>query len=239
MSAISLTQTSEFSLIIVSQGLLLGHVSQDFFSMTVVLMMFTIISTSYVIKYDYKLFGLIGNKIKFFENVAAKRLENVPEKYKPDVIICGYNRIGYSILKSLKNKKILIVDYNPEVIRGLMSKKNVKCLYGDIGDIAFISKLPFEHAKLLISTDPVEKDNKLLLKEVEKHNKKIIKLVTANQIHEALVLYDYGADYVIMPHLLGGHHVSLMLDKFYNLPKIFKTEKKSHIKELQHRLNNI
>ncbi len=235
LAAISLTQISEFSLIIVSQGLILGHVTKDFFSMTIMLLMTTIITTSYFIKYDHKIFDLIGNKIKFFENVAAKELENVPEKFKPDVIICGYNRIGYSIVKSLGKKKILIVDYNPEIIKNLMRKKNIKCIYGDVGDSDLLKKIPLDNAKLLISTDPDVKDNKLLLKETKLRNNKMIKVVTANQIDEALDLYKNGANYVIMPHLLGGHHVSLMLDKFNHIKNKFKIEKNIHIKDLTER----
>jgi len=138
LASVSLTQTSEFSLIIVSQGLLLGHVSKNILSLTILLMMVTVTTTSYFIKYDDKVYRFFSKRIKFFENVSSTtKLENIPIKFKPDYVLCGYNRIGYSIVKSLRKKKkrLLIVDFNPEVVKSLLKMRNIKCLYGDISDV--------------------------------------------------------------------------------------------------------
>ncbi len=65
--------------------------------------------------------------------------------------------------------------------------------------------------------------------------KKALIFVTANQVEEALTLYDAGADYVILPHLLGGDHVSILLEDFTgDINKILKTKLK-HIDELHRR----
>ena len=47
----------------------------------------------------------------------------------------GLNRVGYGIIHSLRKRKgnVLVVDYNPEVIRNLIKHKRL-CLYGDIVD---------------------------------------------------------------------------------------------------------
>ena len=45
-------------------------------------------------------------------------------------------------------------------------------------------------------------------------NKQAAVFVTTNSVEEALELYDLGADYVILPHFLGGDHVSLILEDF-------------------------
>jgi len=57
-------------------------------------------------------------------------------------VLFGYNRIGYDLLKSFKKlkKKYLVVDYNPETIQKL-TKKNIKCRYGDVDDSEFIDEL--------------------------------------------------------------------------------------------------
>ena len=75
----------------------------------------------------------------------------------------------------------------------------------------------------------------LLAKTVKKENNKTILLVTSYQINDALDLYDAGADYVVLPHFLGGHHVSLLIEDFKGgLNKILKN-KIAHIKELKER----
>ncbi len=83
------------------------------------------------------------------------------------------------------------------------------------------------------------KENKKVHEESSKKTRQVntraIIIVTANQLEDALKLYDIGADYVIMPHFLGGEHVSVMVEDFTdNVNKIIETKVK-HIEELRHR----
>ena len=129
---------------------------------------------------------------------------------------------------------MLVVDYNPEVIKMLIKKK-VGCLYGDVSDIEVLERLPFSEVEMVISTIPSSKVNMLLIDEVKEVNKKATIYVTASSVEKALDLYDHGADYVILPHFLGGEHVSLLIEQFGgNVEKMIKN-KLSHIKELKHR----
>ena len=43
----------------------------------------------------------------------------------------------------------------------------------------------------------------MLIKKVKRANSETPVFVTSMQVDEALELYDHGADYVILPHLLG------------------------------------
>jgi len=238
LSALSLSQIGEFSLIIAMQGFLLGHISQNILSITVLLAVTTMTLTSYLINFDNSIYRSFSKHISFFEKLSKKEhgLEYLPEKISKDVILCGHNRVGYSILRKLKKikKSVLVVDYNPEVINELVNKK-VPCIYGDISDTEIIERLDFKETKMLISTVPDIIDNKLLIKKVKEANKKIVIFVTANQIDEALDLYNARADYVILPHFLGGDHVSLLVEEisgeFGNILK----NKLNHIKELKRR----
>jgi tryptophan synthase beta chain len=54
-------------------------------------------------------------------------------------------------------------------------------------------------------------------------------------IDEALKLYEIGADYVILPHFLGGAHVSYLLEENVGDMDMLLKTKLSHIKELTHR----
>ncbi len=131
-------------------------------------------------------------------------------------------------------KDVLVVDYNPEIIKKLIREK-IPCIYGDTGDIEILERLNLRHAYMIISTVPDKADNMLLIKKTRQVNKRAILIVTANQLEDALKLYDAGADYVIMPHFLGGEHVSVMVEDFTdNVKKIIETKVK-HIEELKHR----
>ena len=109
------------------------------------------------------------------------------------------------------------------------------CLYGDVGNVEILERLNFNDASMVISTVPNKNDNLLLIQEAKKSNKKVVVFVTGNQIEEALELYNAGADYVILPHFLGGEHVSLLLETFgSDLKKIVNTKIK-HVQESKKR----
>ncbi len=238
LSSISLAQVSEFSLIIVAQGLILGHISKGVFSLTILLAIITIALTSYLIQFDNNIYVKLSVFLQIFEKIGTrtKKMEYIPEDKKTDIILCGYNRIGYSIVRTVQKmkKSLLIVDFNPDVIKRLIARK-VPCIYGDIGDSEILERIGLNKAEMVISTVPEEQDNLLLIKKTKDVNKRALIFVTANQVDEALTLYDAGADYVILPHLLGGDHVSILLEDFTgDINKILETKLK-HIDELHRR----
>ena len=237
LTSISLAQTSEFALIIVSQGLLLGHISGSIFTLAILVTIITMILTSYFIKFDDQIYAKFKNPLKPFDKLTEgyNELEYLPRK-KIDVIMCGYDRIGYSIARTIKKlkKKLLITDYNPEIIKMLIKKK-ISCLYGDVSDIEVLERLPLKEAQMVISTVPSSKVNRMLIEKVKEVNQEASIYVTTTSVEKALKLYDAGADYVILPHFLGGEHVSVLIEDFnINVDKIIENKLK-HIKELKHR----
>ena len=73
--------------------------------------------------------------------------------------------------------------------------------------------MALESASLIISTVSDIEDNLLLLKAVGGLKKKPKVIMIAMEKHEAKELYDNGADYVIIPHVAGGHHLAELLEK--------------------------
>jgi len=237
LTSISLTQVSEFSLIIVSRGLLLGHISNNIFSITILLTVITMSLSSYFIKYNNGLFYLFSNSLKIFDRISSGKRE-ISDKKKDNynAILIGYDRIGYSIYNTLKKikKKILIIDFNPEVIKDMI-RQRIPCIYGDIGDPEIIDRLDFKKTGIVISTVPTRKDNDLLISKTKRINSSTIVIVTAYSIENALEFYKKGADYVILPHFLGGDHVSILLENVTkDIDKLLK-HKLDHIKELHKR----
>ncbi|MBW2980978.1 cation:proton antiporter [Candidatus Woesearchaeota archaeon] len=242
IASTSLAQVSEFSLIIVAQGLTLGHIGRNMLSFAVLLAIITITLTSYLSTYEDFLFKKLSRYLKPFDRFSeegGEALEYIPKKRrKQHFILLGHNRIGYSISRTLRKmkKELLIVDYNPEVIKRLIREK-IPCIYGDVGDIEILERLNLKYAYMIVSTVPDKADSLLLIKKTRLVNKRAIIIVTASQLEDALKLYDTGADYVIMPHFLGGEHVSVMIEDFTgNVNKMIETKVK-HIEELRHRQN--
>jgi len=243
LTGLYLGQVSEFGLIVAFAGLKLiidnkPHIGEPLYNLAVMLAIITIALTSYFMRYDNSIFSLFAKKLKPFEKLSkkTKHLEYVPDKMKKDVILVGYNRTGYSIVNTLKKQKktFLVVDYNPEVIKELIEQK-IPCIYGDIGDTEITERMNLKKAKLVISTIDNLQDNKLLIKHVKKANKKLLVFVVAAHVEDALELYDFGADYVILPHLLGGEKMSFMLEHHAGKVSKLLKEKLKHIQQLQSR----
>ena len=236
LTANALAQAGEFSLILASQGLILGHISQDLLSITVFVTLISIVSTSYYVEYSSFFYKLLRRPLKIFDRFTTEGLEYFPTPKKPKIVLCGYNRAGYSILKNLKKEKddLLIVDYNPEII-SQMIREQYHCLYGDVTDEEIIERLDLSNIEMLISTIPEVKDNLLLVKKTREMNKKAKLIITANNIEEAMQLYKEGADYVVLPYFLGGEHASEMIYRIRTNKTDIKEERRKHLQHLKER----
>ena len=236
LSALSLAQIGEFSLILAAQGLALGHISQDLFSLTVIITLVSITLTSYFIQFDQFFYRLLERPLRIFDRFYTEGLEYLPTPARPKIVLCGYNRIGYSILRDLDvvKKKVLIIDYNPEVITQLV-REGYHCIYGEVTDDEIIERMGLAQISLLVSTVPDYTDNLFLIRKVKEVNKKASIFVTASDIDSALTLYSHGADYVIMPHFLGGDHVANIISGLREKKIVLHQERNRHIIDLKER----
>ena len=235
ITAIALAQVSEFGFIMVMQGKKLGHLSNEFISLVIILSTITITISTYFIKFDDQIYRsvkpLVGMFTPFKTN--QNQYSNCEVQKPHEVILVGYDRLGYNIYRTLEKSKkdILVIDFNPDIVKRLI-KREIPCIYGDIGDIEIIDKLNLKHVKILISTIPEPQENRLLIKKLKEVNKSAMIFVTSYQVDDALELYEEGADYVILPHFLGGEHVSLILeDVSKDVSKLLDT-RMQHIREL-------
>ncbi|MFH1450727.1 MAG: NAD-binding protein, partial [archaeon] len=106
---------------------------------------------------------------------------------------------------------------------------------GDASDTELLNDLNFCDAKMVISTIPDMEVNLLLLHACKKENKRAIMIFVSHSIDETMKLYDEGATYVIMPHFLGGHHASVMIEQHgFDINKFMK-ERVKHMKDLRNR----
>lgn len=228
----ALAQTSEFSLVIATIGFSLGHINQELFSTLILLTIITMSLTTYFIGYERKLFSLFSWPLNIFNRFKStkEQLEYFLED-GPKIVIFGCHRIGSLLLKEFEKekKKIIVVDYNPEIISSLIQKK-IPCIYGDFINEEILGKVDVKNIEVMISTIPDLEDNLLLIKKTKKLNSKVLIFVVANRISEALELYKTGADYVILPQIIGGQKAYGIIKKINK--SSLKDLKKEHLKYL-------
>ena len=228
----TLSQISEFSLIIAGLGIALGQIKPEILNTLTLTLAITIVFSTYLITYSKDFYRKMYGFISIFEKKKHKKDKKINIKY--DAILFGYNRIGFSILRSLKKikKRYLIIDYNPDTISSL-TKLRIPCVYGDIDDPELLRDLPLDKIKLAVSTIPDYETNLLLVKNIRTLNSEAIIITRAHQIEDALDLYQKGASYVLTPHFLGGEYVSDMIKKFKLKTNNYEEERNKHIKMLK------
>lgn len=237
LAGLTVAQISEFSFIVLGLGMTLGHVSKEIVSLVTVVGLITFTGSTYMIIYSNRLYQILSPYLKIFEKRGKKKDEyNYKKEKGHEIVLFGYNRIGFDILESLNKikRRFLIVDYNPDTIIDL-SKKGFDCIYGDADDSELLNEINLHKVKMVVSTVPEIDTNILIIKKVLEQNAKAIIAVVSHQIDEAERLYEEGATYVIMPHFLGGKHFSTMLEKNKLSLNNFLKEKIAHLEHLNYR----
>ncbi len=229
LTGISLSQVSEFSLILVFLGYKLGHIDQKIVSLVTLVGLITFATSTYAIGHWKTLYKKISTKIDFMERENIKKdleFENELEALADHVVVVGGDQMGKSIIEALEDQEevIVLVDFDPSIVSKLKDKKVFR-LFGDISDLDIQERAKVNHARLVISTIPDTEDNLLLLKELRHDNRKAKIVMMAFEGKEAKTLYRAGADYVILPHLAGGRQIAELISKD-GLSKLEKLKEK-------------
>lgn len=227
ITGMSLAQVSEFSFILVALGTKLGQVEQEVTSFIALVGLISLAGSSYYIMCSEKIYNKLSPLLGFLERKGRKVDEfHSHQDTSYEVVLFGQNRVGYDILESLRKlkKRFMVVDFNPNTIVNLI-RKGIDCCYGDAGDIELLNQIDFRKVKMIISTIPDPDTNLLLMKRAKQINPKLIIIMIAHQIDDALKFYEQGACYVLMPHFLGGNYMASLLQEYEFDMKKFIQEK--------------
>ncbi len=127
-----------------------------------------------------------------------------------DAWVIGYHRIGWKVAEALRAQGMTFaaVDDDPQAIVRLR-ERGIPAYFGDASDDEFLESLPLASARLIVSTIPDRDTSLVLLQHCREHagaDARII--VTAEHARALDALYAAGADFVMLPHLLGGVWIS-------------------------------
>ena len=225
-------QVSEFGFVLLVTGKSLGQISGPEIEIFTIVALITIIVSSYTITYNEQLYQKILPFLRLFGKEKEHQKELPEEIY--DVWIIGYHRVGWKVCAALEEKgmSFAVVDFNPKTISRLKTR-GIKAFFGDAADVEFLSALPFDKAKMVVSTIPEVDDQKVLIRHVRTRNNRI--KIIANLYKTELVkeLYAEGADYVMMPHFLGGNWIANVLKEKPWTKRTFDDLRKDQSKELR------
>lgn len=212
LAGLTVAQISEFSLIVVFMGNRIGHISDQDVALITFVGAVTFVVSTYMIINGNKLYKILSPFLDIFERDGAREKNIKSKKHKDHIVLIGARRMGSSILEALiKNKEdVVVVDFDPDIITTL-NKDEVDAFFGDITDVEIQDLACLEDARIVISTVSDLEDGLLLLSSLKKLKRKPKIVMLAMDRGDAHLLYENGADYVIVPHIAGGHHLAKIL----------------------------
>jgi len=220
--AINLAQISEFSLVIVSLGLALGHVSQSLASLVLYTLLLTAIISTYAIRWNHSLAtglarALEATGVRRWLGRRAPAPGSASASTDPhDIFLLGVSREGLAFLRHLEREhpamkqRIVAIDFNPETLEQLQAD-GVACHYGDVSSPETLRHAGIESAGVVVSSISDSflqgTDNLRLLRQVRRLVPPARTIVTADTRVAAERLYAEGADYVLIPPMLAAEHL--------------------------------
>jgi Kef-type K+ transport system membrane component KefB len=225
LASINLSQASEFALVIAFIGSKAEppHIGQDIVTLIIFVFVLTSIASTYMIKYNQSLQNFLRQGV---EKLGLRSLEQVTredrETMVPEIALLGFYRVASSFLYEVETlkphlkEKLVVVDFNPEVFRGLKAR-GVKVVYGDISNEQTLHHAGIEESKVVISTITddilVGTNNLNLIRQVRHLCPQARIVVTAGSPSQAQKLYEAGADYVLRPNHLTAKALVEVLER--------------------------
>lgn len=232
MTAATLSQVSEFSIIFVILGYQKGLIGHEIVSLLTFIALITIATSTYLVTYSEKIYTLFEKHLDMFER---KKLEGetLPSEHN-ELVLFGYQRGGHEFINLFKKlkKKYVVIDYDPEVI-DVIEQRKINYLYGDATDIELLEEAGVTHAKLVVSTIPDFQVTIFLLNYVHAKNPQAIAIVHADDPAEAAKFYAAGASYVILPHYIGSEKISEFIAKSGLAKSTFRKQRARHLQYLE------
>jgi uncharacterized UPF0146 family protein len=215
LAGLTVAQISEFSLILATLGVNLGHIPKEMLGLITLVGLMTIGLSTYLILYSHVLYNALAGWLTVFErNVPYReRPEQAPsEGVEADIILFGLGRYGGNIARNLQRQgmKILGIDFNPKMV-GEWRRLGLEVVYGDAEDPEIPSSLPLQKARWVVSTIPQREVNLALLDALHHYGYSGKKAVTAHTRRDAEVLQDSGADLILSPFTDAAKEASDML----------------------------
>lgn len=232
MAGLTVAQISEFSLILASLGMQVGHLSPEVLTIVTLVGMVTIAGSTYLILYSDRLYPLLTRLLQLLE-LRQVQQSGKNKQIAHDAYLFGFNRVGRELLEHFRRQgySVGVVDFDPGAPARL--PKNFKHFYyGDAANVEFLSELPLAKTKVVISTVPNLDTNMLLLKFFAQHRPSAISIIFAPTRGDAVCLYEAGASYVVLPHELGAQHTIGLLSKFGFNRKSFERKRQAHTRSL-------
>jgi Kef-type K+ transport system membrane component KefB len=216
MVSAHLAQVGEFGMVLIASGAA-AFVTNPVLTGVVIVTIFTMTLTAYVIKYDEEIYQLAKPFIAPLDHLfgtVAEEHRNVPERYQPEVVIIGVNPTTAEAIETLSGKKrVLVIDYNPVKIVSYR-ERGIPTICTDAMNMDLYEEIDWSKARVVVSVVHEPARNLFVIKklrEVQPDQKRLAVVVTAPTDDWGRKFYRAGATLVLIPDVMGRRMLSELL----------------------------
>ena len=160
-------------------------------------------------------FYVLGSVVQFMvegrirEIMGRHKLEKKIRGLKGHYIICGYGRVGTSIVKDLESNhlELVLIERNPARVQKL-NERNILHIAGDATDEENLIKAGIERARGLVTALKTDSDNVFVTLSARQLNPDLFILARAAQESSESKMLAAGASQVVCPHRMGAHRMA-------------------------------
>lgn len=156
VSAVNLSQVSEFSLVILALGAGYGHVSAELQALVLTAMLLASVASTYLIEYNDAVARL---GVRLCGRFGVRDSDRTPEASAHargrDIVLLGCFREGTALLERLDEAggalkdRVLVVDFNP-ALRSKLERRGYKWVYGDLAHPQTLHHIGIEEASVVL-----------------------------------------------------------------------------------------
>jgi len=223
LTAINLTQVSEFSLVIAALGIQYNHITA---------------ATAGIVSYAFVIMAVVSTNMIANAEAIIRRLStmlsdvNIDDLAEdgstlnmrggnPKVFLLGFSWAASSLLDDIRRKNpdlvrdLAVIDFNPQVNEGL-AKRKVRAIYGDISQRDTLLHAGVDQAEIIVCTLPNSilkgSTNQKLVRMVREINPTAKIIMHAEYFADLPALYTAGASYVSVPRLTEASELLEMIE---------------------------
>jgi hypothetical protein len=249
--SINLAQMSEFSLVIVSLGLTLQHISPNLVTSLTFVFAITSVLSTYLIGYNHEIQRCLSRLlVKMGFATGADAPDDVADAEDgSSVVFLGCFREASSILHEIESQSaeigsggiighVLVIDFNPVVLQEL-KRRRIRCLYGDVAHMDTLHHAHIQSAKIVVCTisDAILRGttNARLLQQARRLCPNALVIAAADNIPSAIALYEQGADFVYIARLHSAQHMADLIARAVRDEDGFKESRENEVRLLKQR----
>ena len=216
VTALNLSQISEFSLVILTLGAGYGHVSEQAAAVVLTAMILTSLVSPYVITWNDRLARLLLRPFERGRPIGAAGAVAGPSRPAPEIVLLGHFRIAQAVLDLVEAKapdlkpRITLVDYDANRAHGVMAR-GFRWEYGDLANPDALEQLGIEEARVVVTTisDTFLKgiSTRRLVANLRRLAPRATIVMTGEEKTDAEDLLRAGADHVLIPGEITGERI--------------------------------